>query len=88
MTTLTKTLSQTFPTRMLRRMGRAVNSLSSQKNSASSSSVLDSMYAAQVTRIRRETSRAVTVEFELLDGYRLNYKAGQFVTVCFPVGAT
>ena len=65
---------------MLRRMGRAVNSLSSQKNSASSSSVLDSMYAAEVTRIRRETSRAVTMEFELLDGYRLNYKAGQFVT--------
>ncbi len=49
---------------------------------------MDSCYKAEVTHIQHETSRAITIEFELLEGYRLNFKSGQYVTLSLPVGAT
>ncbi len=90
MTALSRTLNITFPFKLMRRAGRALNPLSSSVKTEvkQGSSVLENMYEARVVKIRRETSRAVTIEFELLEGYRLNYKAGQFVTLCFPIGAT
>lgn len=89
MNRISKTLNQTLPARILQRMSRALPLLR-QPNSVprSTSTLLENAYEAVVTDIRRETSRAVTVEFELLEGYRLNYKAGQCVTVSLPVGPT
>lgn len=50
--------------------------------------ILEDSYQAVVTGIFQETSRAVTVEFELLEGYRLNFRSGQYVTVSLPAGST
>lgn len=89
MSTLSQTFKKTVPARVLRRIAKTINLRPSRRGEIKqSSSMLDSLYEVAVTKIRHETSRAVTIEFELLDGYRLNYKAGQFVTVFFPIGAT
>lgn len=50
------------------------------------SSLAEEAFRARVTHIQRETPRAVTIEFELLEGYRFNYRAGQYVAVTLPIG--
>lgn len=80
-----------MPNRLIRRIGRKLGpgaaAGKNKRGTMESDSLLDQLYEAKVTKIRHETSRAVSVEFELLDGYRLKYKAGQFVNVSFPLGA-
>lgn len=89
MNRISKTLNRTFPARIFQRVARALP-LARKTSSVprSTSTLLENAYEAVVTGVRRETSRSITVEFELLEGYRLNYKAGQCVTVSLPVGPT
>jgi ferredoxin-NADP reductase len=86
---ISKTINQTLPARLLQRVSRALP-LSRRQDAVprSTSTLMENAYEAVVTGVRRETSRAVTVEFELTEGYRLNYKAGQCVTISLPVGPT
>lgn len=49
-------------------------------------SLADDAFRARATQIHRETPRAVTVEFELLEGYRFNYRAGQYVALTLSIG--
>lgn len=88
MNRISKTLNQTLPARLFQRVSRSLPMMRKATAPRSTSTVLENAYEAVVTNIRRETSRAVTIEFELLEGYRLNYKAGQCITVSLPVGAT
>ncbi len=89
MNRITKTLNQTLPVRILQKVSRSLP-LPGRHDAVprSTSTVLENAYEAVVTDVRRETSRAVTVEFELTEGYRLTYKAGQCVTLSLPVGPT
>lgn len=50
------------------------------------SSLAEDAFRARVVHIQRETPRAVTIEFELLEGFRFNYRAGQYVAITLPVG--
>lgn len=50
------------------------------------SSLEENAFLAQVTQITHETPRAVTIEFELLDGYRFSYRAGQYVAISLAIG--
>ncbi|MAR89264.1 MAG: iron-sulfur cluster-binding domain-containing protein [Pseudomonadota bacterium] len=89
MNRIAKTLNQTVPGRLLQRVSRVLPGLRSRgPTPRANSTLLLNAYEAVVTKIQRETSRAVTVEFELLEGFRLNYKAGQCVTLSLPVGPT
>src|SRR5690606_26561599 len=49
-------------------------------------SLADDAFRARVTQIHRETPRAVTVEFELLEGFRFNYRAVQYVSLTLFIG--
>ncbi|MEZ5505312.1 MAG: FAD-binding oxidoreductase [Gammaproteobacteria bacterium] len=49
-------------------------------------SLADDAFRARATQIHRETPRSVTVEFELLEGYRFNYRAGQYVALTLSIG--
>ena len=89
MNRISKTLNQSLPVRLLQRVSRALPLVRRQDAPPrSSSTLLENAYEAVVTDVRRETTRAVTVEFELTEGYRLTYKSGQCVTVTLPVGPT
>ncbi|MCP5018691.1 MAG: iron-sulfur cluster-binding domain-containing protein [Ketobacter sp.] len=89
MNRISKNLGQTLPVRLFQRVTRAIPMVRKATTAPRrTSTVLENAYEAVVTDIKRETSRAVTVEFELLEGYRLSYKAGQCVTVSLPVGPT
>lgn len=50
------------------------------------SSVAEDAFAARVTHVLRETPRAITLEFELLEGYRLNFRSGQYVGITLAIG--
>lgn len=78
-----------MPGRVIQRLGRALPFARRHTSTPrSTSTIMENAYEALVTDVRRETSRAVTIEFELTEGYRLNYKAGQCVTVSLPIGGT
>jgi ferredoxin-NADP reductase len=87
---ISKTITQALPTRLAQQLNRVLQPIAGVGSAKPrrTSTVLENAYEVVVTDIRHDTSRAVTVEFELLEGYRLNYKAGQCVTVYLPVGAT
>ncbi|MGB3620334.1 MAG: iron-sulfur cluster-binding domain-containing protein [Ketobacter sp.] len=88
---ISKTLNQTLPPWVLQRLNRALQPMGVAVPSVRpdrQSTILDNCYKAEVVRIHHETPRAITIEFELLEGYRLNFKAGQFVTLTLPMGAT
>ena len=89
MNRISKNLGQTLPARIFQRVTRAIPMVRKVTTAPRrTSTLLENAYEAEVTDIKRETSRSVTVEFELLEGYRLSYKAGQCVTVSLPVGPT
>lgn len=89
MNRISRTLYQTLPGRMIQRVSRSLPFGRPQANTpGSTSTLMENAYEALVTDVRRETSRAVTIEFELTEGYRLTYKAGQCVTLSLPIGAT
>ncbi len=89
MNKLVKTLNQTLSPWVVKRINRVLEPIGAGlPDKQRHSSLLDSNYKAAVTSITHETSRAITLELELLEGYRLNYKAGQYVTVSLPIGAT
>ncbi|MCG8317446.1 MAG: iron-sulfur cluster-binding domain-containing protein [Pseudomonadales bacterium] len=49
-------------------------------------SIRDTSYPVQVTKILRETDDAVTIRFKPMEGYRLHYRAGQYVVVVVQLG--
>ncbi len=49
-------------------------------------SIRDTSYPAQVVKIKRHSTLAVTLHLRLLEGYRLHYSAGQFVRVAVQIG--
>ena len=49
-------------------------------------SVRDTSYPVQVTQIIKETDNAVTIRFTPMEGYRLHYRAGQYVRVAVEIG--
>ena len=69
MNRISKTINQTLPARLLQRVSRALP-LSRRQDAVprSTSTLMENAYEAVVTGVRRETSRAVTVEFELFVG--------------------
>lgn len=80
-----KTLYRAMPPLIRRRLGLP-GKWRAGRLSGLSSSLSEQMFLARVTRISRETARAATIEFELLDGYRFNYRAGQCVAISIAVG--
>jgi len=49
-------------------------------------SIKEAGYPARITRVRHENGSCVTITFELLEGYRLRFKSGQFVRVVVELG--
>ncbi len=89
MSRIARTLSRTMPGWMRQRVGRVLQSrIPGAPKAGQTSSLTENDYRARVTHLQQETPRAVTITFELLEGYRLNYRSGQFVTVSVPVGRT
>lgn len=52
------------------------------------SSVAEDSFLARVTQVYQETPRAVTIEFELLEGFRFSYRSGQYVGLSLAIGGT
>ena len=50
-------------------------------------SIRDTSYPVQVTQILRETHNSVTIRFKPMEGYRLHYRAGQYVRVAVQIGS-
>lgn len=89
MSRISKTLSRSLPVWMRQRVGRVLQPWASGlPGGSSASSLTENDYRVRVTQLNHETPRAVTITFELLEGYRLSYRSGQFVTVSVPVGRT
>ena len=88
MNRISKTLYQTLPPWMRHQVTRVLQPLGADTVSATAtlSSLLEDSYPARVVQLQQETPRAVSLTFELLEGYRLNYRSGQFVTVSVAVG--
>lgn len=51
-------------------------------------SIRDTSYPVQVTQILKETDQAVTIRFRPMEGYRLHYRAGQYVRVAVQLGSS
>ncbi|MCG8669809.1 MAG: FAD-binding oxidoreductase, partial [Pseudomonadales bacterium] len=51
-------------------------------------SLRDTSYPVQVTQILKETDKAVTIRFRPMEGYRLHYRAGQYVRVAVQLGSS
>lgn len=83
MSRIARTLTRAMPGWVRQRMNRVLPG-----GPGRASSLVESDYRARITQLAPETARASTLSFELLEGYRLNYRAGQFVTVTVPVGHT
>ena len=49
-------------------------------------SIRDTSYPVQVTQILKETDNTVTVRFKPMEGYRLHYRAGQYVRIAVQIG--
>ena len=49
-------------------------------------SIRDTSYPVQVTQILKETDDTVTVRFQPMEGYRIHYRAGQYVRVAIQLG--
>lgn len=89
MSRIAKTLSRTMPPWMRKRVNRVLQPLGTTlPGSTRASSVTEYDYRVRVTHLHAETPRSLTITFEMLEGYRLLYRSGQFVTVSVPVGPT
>ena len=89
MSRIARTLSRTMPSWMRKRVNRVLQPLGTRipaEDRASSLTEYD--YRVRVTQLHQETPRALTITFEMLEGYRLIYRSGQFVKVSVPIGPT
>lgn len=89
MSRIARTLSRTMPSWMRKRVNRVLQPLGTlipAEDRASSLTEYD--YRVRVTQLHQETPRALTITFEMLEGYRLIYRSGQFVKVSVPIGPT
>lgn len=84
---ITKVMYRTLPPWVRRRMGTSFDGRQGKHwQQRHQSSLAENAFLARVTHIHRETPRAVTIEFELLEGFRLNYRAGQYVAISLAIG--
>ena len=51
-------------------------------------SIRDTSYPVQVTQILKETDQAFTIRFRPMEGYKLHYRAGQYVRVAVQLGSS
>src|SRR3990167_4752013 len=74
---IARTLSRTMPSWMRKRVNRVLQPLGTRipaEDRASSLTEYD--YRVRVTQLHQETPRALTITFEMLEGYRLIYRSG------------
>ena len=86
---ITKVLYRTMPPWMRRRIGTPLDARHSHGDGwqeRHQSSLAEDAFLARVTQITHETPRAVTIEFELLEGFRFSYRAGQYVAISLAIG--
>jgi ferredoxin-NADP reductase len=86
---ITKVLFRTMPPWMRKRIGVPLDARHDHGEGWAErhqSSLAEDAFLAKVTQITHETPRAVTIEFELLEGYRFSYRAGQYVAISLPIG--
>ncbi len=87
----TKVLYRSMPTWVRRRIGPPLNARHGHGEGWAErhqSSVAEDSFRAQVSQIHRESARAVTIEFELLEGYRFSYRSGQYVGLSLAIGGS
>lgn len=89
MSRIARTLSRTMPSWMRKRVNRVLQPLGTRITAEDrASSLTEYDYRVRVTQLHQETPRAVTITFDMLEGYRLIYRSGQFVKVSVPIGPT